>query len=89
MARKEKIQVVVPEQTPAADEQQGEVGPGVKTERNRSAAGSPVELVWKTCDEMEGASRKDVVQDCIVFGVNIHTARTRYQRWFTANKRKK
>ena len=97
MARKEKIQVVVPEETPetetpAAEEQQGEVVPGAKTpaavERNRSAADSPVELVWKTCDEMEGARRKDVVEACIVLGVNVHTARTQYQRWFTENKKK-
>ena len=78
MARKEKIQVVVPE-----TEQQGEVQPGAKTpaavERNRSAADSPVELVWKTCEDMEGARRQGVVEACIVLGVNIHTARTQYQ----------
>lgn len=42
-------------------------------------SGHPVALVWGTCDAMEGAKRKDVVEACVVLGVNVHTARTQYQ----------
>ena len=93
MARKEKIQVVVPEaetpvdgeqpvedQTPAAPEN------SLDANRGKSAVENPVSLVWKTCDEMEGARRKDVVEACIVLGVNVHTARTQYQRWYKAQR---
>ena len=89
MARKEKIQVVVPEaETPVEGEQPVEEQPENSLEANRgkSAVENPVSLVWKTCDEMDGARRKDVVEACIVLGVNVHTARTQYQRWYKAQR---
>lgn len=58
MARK-KIQVVVPQEGTPREEQLGE---GPKTERNRSAAESPIELVWKTCGETQGAQRQDRIE---------------------------
>ncbi len=46
----------------------------------------PVARVWAMCESMPGASRKEVVEACVAAGINVHTAKTQYQRWFSAQK---
>ncbi len=41
----------------------------------------PVARVWQLASSMPRAKRKDVVAACVNAGVNIHTAKTQYQRW--------
>lgn len=52
----------------------------------RSTIQSPVKVVWAVCEEMKGAARKDVVAECTKRGVNVHTAKTQYQRWSASKK---
>ena len=44
-------------------------------------ASGPVARVWQLASSMPKAARKDVIAACVNAGVNIHTARTQYQRW--------
>ena len=46
----------------------------------------PVAQVWAMCESMPGAPRKEVVEACVAAGINVHTAKTQYQRWFSAQK---
>ncbi len=46
----------------------------------------PVARVWQLASSMPRAARKDVVAACVNAGVNIHTAKTQYQRWSHRNK---
>jgi hypothetical protein len=52
----------------------------------KSTIQSPVKVVWAVCEEMKGAARKDVVAECMKRGVNVHTAKTQYQRWSASKK---
>jgi len=54
--------------------------------RNKSSCESPVLKVLTIADDMKGAQRKDVIAACVNAGVNIHTAKTQYQRWKEAQK---
>ncbi len=45
-----------------------------------------VQIVWDICDANVGERRKDVVETCVQAGINFHTAKTQYQKWFTALK---
>ena len=72
----------------AADE-----GPTAKKAPRKGKAGDdqpkkdgPVAQVWLMCESMPGAPRKAVVEACVAAGINIHTAKTQYQRWFSAQK---
>jgi hypothetical protein len=49
--------------------------------KSKSTIQSPVKVVWTVCEEMKSAARKDVVAECMKRGVNVHTAKTQYQRW--------
>lgn len=49
--------------------------------RERSEVESPVKLVHRLCNEMEGAERKDVIAACVEAGVNPSTAKTQYYHW--------
>jgi hypothetical protein len=51
------------------------------TNRAKSAAESPVELVHRLCSEMKGKTRDEIVTACVAQGVNINTARTQYYAW--------
>ncbi len=44
-------------------------------------ASGPVARVWQLASSMPKAARKEVIDACVNAGVNIHTARTQYQRW--------
>lgn len=50
----------------------------------RPKPGTKTGLVWDICDANTNLSRKEVVELCVAQGVNIATARTQYQRWFSA-----
>lgn len=55
--------------------------------RKRSSVKAPCLLVWDIADEIVKAgkgARKDVIAAAVEKGVNVHTARTQYQRWFEA-----
>lgn len=54
----------------------------------RSAIESPCLYVWDMADKMykEGAKRSVIINKCIEDGVAYHTARTQYQKWYTACK---
>ena len=60
------------------------------TTKGRSAAPTkatgPVARVWQLASSMPKAKRKEVIDACVNAGVNIHTARTQYQRWTHRNK---
>ena len=45
-----------------------------------------VDYCWDVFEAMEGRRRKDVVAFCVNEGINIHTAKTQYQKWFSRNK---
>jgi hypothetical protein len=51
---------------------------------------SPSKAVWGIADEMHTANptvrRVDVVRACVAKGIALNTAKTQYQRWFTAKK---
>jgi hypothetical protein len=57
----------------------------------KSSAESPSKLVWEIADTMTAdypkVRRCDVIRACVEkHGIATHTARTQYQRWFTAKK---
>lgn len=45
-----------------------------------------VAKVRRIADAMRGSSRGEVIAACVEAGVNVHTARTQYQRWHAENK---
>lgn len=57
--------------------------PAVKT--GKSTVEKPTKAVWAIADEMRkanpGATRKEIVNECIRRGIAFYTARTQYQRW--------
>lgn len=53
---------------------------------DKSSVVKPVEFVHGFLDANPGLSRKAAVQALVEAGVNYSTARTQYQRWFTARK---
>lgn len=61
---------------------------GTRVVEQTSSIEKPCDAVWRIAEEMKGAARKDVVKACEEAGVATNTARTQYQRWFTANKSK-
>lgn len=56
------------------------------TPRARSDVESPVAVVHRICDELEGHHRDEIVQACIDQGVNPNTAKTQYYVWRKKNK---
>lgn len=46
----------------------------------------PVAKVRRIAQAMAGASRSDIIAACVEAGVNVHTARTQYQRWHATHK---
>lgn len=62
---------------------------GTRVVHETSSIEKPCDVVWRIAGEMEGAARKDVVKACEEAGVATNTARTQYQRWFTAQKKAK
>jgi hypothetical protein len=54
----------------------------------RSALLSPVQYVHQflTANKGKGLTRKQALYELAQAGVNVHTARTQYQRWFALNK---
>lgn len=51
-----------------------------------STVEGPTKRVWTIADSMPGATRKQVIDACREAGIAFGTARTQYQKWFTANK---
>lgn len=51
-----------------------------------STAEGPTKRVWAIADSMPGATRKQVIDACRAACIAFGTARTQYQKWFTANK---
>lgn len=54
----------------------------------KSAIENPVQFVHSFLDANPGMKRKAAVAALVEQGVNFSTARTQYQRWFTARKAK-
>lgn len=62
--------------------------------RKDSEVEGPVKLVWRIADamlakiggNMDNLKRKDVLAECDRQGIAFYTARTQYQRWFSAQK---
>ena len=54
------------------------------TSKKAATTSGPCAQVWKIADSMADAPRGEVVDACIAKGINPSTARTQYQRWFTA-----
>jgi hypothetical protein len=52
----------------------------------KSTIQSPVKVVWEIAEQMKSAARKDVVAECMKRGVNVHTARTQFQRWSASTR---
>lgn len=57
-------------------------------DRERSTIEKPVEVVHRLCDEMEGASRDEIVAACVAQGVNENTAKTQFYRWQKKQRRR-
>lgn len=53
---------------------------------HKSVITNPCQFVWDMAEQMKGSRRCDVVNACTAAGVATHTARTQYQRWYSANK---
>lgn len=51
-----------------------------------STATKPTKLVWHIADEMKGATRKEVLDECAARGIAFYTARTQYQIWKSLQK---
>jgi hypothetical protein len=51
-----------------------------------STVAKPVEIVHSFCDQNAHLSRKEAVAALVEMGINYSTARTQYQKWFTARK---
>lgn len=47
---------------------------------------NPCKAVWDIAESMPGAKRKDILAACVEMGIAYNTARTQYQRFFTASK---
>jgi hypothetical protein len=56
------------------------------TPRAKSDIESPVAVVHRICDELEGHHRDEIIQACIDQGVNPNTAKTQYYVWRKKNK---
>lgn len=54
--------------------------------REKSAIESPVKVVWRIADEMQGADRAAVIAACVEAGVNKSTASTQFYKWQKAQK---
>lgn len=46
----------------------------------------PVAKVHHLCDELKDKPRKEVIATCVAKGINPHTARTQYQRWYATHR---
>lgn len=53
----------------------------------KSTVDGPVATTRRICNSMRGKRRHEVIAECIARGVNPHTARTQYQRWFNTQKK--
>lgn len=51
-----------------------------------SSVDNPVAFVHAFCSANPGMTRKETVAALVAQGVNYSTARTQYQKWFTAQK---
>lgn len=51
-----------------------------------STTAKPTKKVWVVAEEMPGASRKEVIAECINRGIAPGTSRTQYQAWFKATR---
>jgi hypothetical protein len=51
-----------------------------------SAEKGATKRVWAIADSMPGATRKEVVEACRKAGIAFGTARTQYQKWYSAKK---
>lgn len=85
--------IVEPEQVPDINECSEKVEKPKKKEKvssipnlNKSTVENPCRVVFDTAESMVGATRKEVIVACINKGVATATAKTQYQRWFTASK---
>lgn len=54
--------------------------------RGKSVVENPTNLVWQIAASMPGARRRDVIAACVDAGIAFYTARTQYQKWYTAQK---
>lgn len=54
----------------------------------KSVVEGPCLHVWNVAGTMyaEGSKRSEIINKCIEDGVAYHTARTQYQKWFSAMK---
>ena len=59
-----------------------------KKKRPGPQTAGPVAKVWEIASSMPNAARKEVVEACVKKGINVHTARTQYQRWRQAQTAK-
>jgi len=53
---------------------------------DKSAIENPVAFVHAFCSEHPDMKRKMAVASLVGFGINYSTARTQYQKWFSARK---
>lgn len=51
-----------------------------------SSTPKPTKKVWVVAEGMPGASRKEVIAECIRRGIAPGTSRTQYQAWFKATR---
>ena len=51
-----------------------------------SSTPKPTKKVWVVAEELNGASRKEVIAECIRRGIAPGTSRTQYQAWFKATR---
>lgn len=66
-----KVEKVIKEKTPIV---------------HKSTIGSPCKVVWDIAEQMEGAKRKDIIEECVKQGIAFYTARTQYQKYREAMK---
>ncbi len=85
--RKEPINKAAPVKEPVSKEPK--VKTVVYTDAKRTYNRGAVAYCWAVFDAMNERRRKDVVDFCVKEGINIHTAKTQYQKWFVSQKTKR
>lgn len=58
-----------------------------KVKPKSSLRDNPCKAVWEIADNMKGEKRKDIIAACVSAGIAYNTARTQYQRYYTASKK--
>lgn len=82
MARKKAEPVTVaPEETSTEQPNAAETNPPVATEKSEGPCAAVRRIMAEQRAIDPEATRKTIIDACVIAGVNLHTAKTQYQKW--------